>query len=347
MENRSSRAKNLAAYLICIAFFIVGAVLFLRYLLGVLVPFLIAWGLALAVRPIAARISPRTRIPNRVWRLLLLMIAFALLSVGAWFSGVRLVHEAERLLSQLTEGDAMERISEGLFDLVSRLPVSVASAEQITNRILDETVNAIVSVLPGFIGKIVSSVPRLFIAAVVTLIAAVYFSLDLERIHAAVLRITPERFRPYLLRMSGGVFHIAAVYGKAYLLLMLVTAALLFVGFLIIGVDYALLLAFIIALVDLFPVLGVGTVLVPWCLWCLLAGNLPRALGLLALWGVTLVVRQFAEPRLLGNGLGVHPLLTLVLMFAGLSLGGIIGMLIAPVLAVPLTALIKRDRPSL
>ncbi len=340
----SSKLRDLAALLICLAFCLAGVALFLRYALGILLPFLIAWGLSLAVRPIAARIERRTRIPERILRLGVLILLFLLLCLGVWFGGGRLLRELQRLAAGLADGDMVAYAEEALRSLLSRLPFSAEAVERYAAEILDHTVSALVSVLPRLIGFLVSSVPRALIAAIITLIASVYFSLDLETIHAGIRRLLPSSWQPYLTRMSNGALHVAATYARAYLLLMLLMGVLLFIGFLVIGVEYALLLAFIVALVDLFPVLGVGTVLVPWSVWCFLTGDIRRAVGLLILWGVALLVRQLAEPRILGGSLGVHPLPTLFFMYAGLSLGGVPGMLLAPLLALPLTILLRPAR---
>ncbi len=337
----SNRLRDLAALLICLAFCIAGAALFLRYLLGIFLPFLVAWGLALAVRPIAARLGERVRIPARFLRLGVLVLLFVLLCVGAWFGASRLVRELQRLVTGLAEGDAVLRMIETLRTTLSRLPFSGEVIERYAEQFLDKSVSAIVSVVPGVIGRLASSVPRAIITGVITLIASVYFSLDLERVHATLQRLCPTRWHPRLSAFADGALRVAGTYVRAYLTLMVLMMGLLFVGFLVLGVEYALLLAFIVALVDLFPVLGVGTVLVPWSVWCFLTGNTRVAVGLLVLWGVALLVRQFAEPRILGGSLGVHPLPTLFFMYAGLTLGGIPGMLIAPVLAVPVVALFR------
>ncbi len=339
----SNRLRDLAAFLICLAFCLAGAALFFKYIFGILIPFLIAWALALAVRPIAVRIGARTRIPERLLRLTVLILLFVMLCLAVWFGGGRLLRELQRLLAGLTDEDTVARIGDTLRALLSRLPFSASAIERYAEDILDRSLSALVSVLPGIVGRLASSVPRALIAAVITLIAAVYFSLDLETIHRALRALCPARWQGYLTRAGNGALRMAGTYARAYLILMLLMGVILFVGFLILGVEYALLLAFIVALVDLFPVLGVGTVLVPWSAFCFLTGDVPRAVGLLILWGVALLVRQFAEPRILGGSLGVHPLPTLLFMYAGLSLGGLAGMLLAPLLAVPVVALLRRN----
>ena len=92
--------------------------------------------------------------------------------------------------------------------------------------------------------------------------------------------------------------------------------------------------ALLISLFDLLPLLGVGTILIPWGLLALLSGNTVLGSGLLVLCGIVLLVRQLLEPKILGESLGLHPLLTLLAVYAGLRLGGVWGMIAAPAVAV-------------
>ena len=131
------------------------------------------------------------------------------------------------------------------------------------------------------------------------------------------------------------VFH---KYIKAYGILLLLTFALLLVGFWILRVEYAFLLAFLIALADLLPIIGVGTILIPWGIVMLLQKQFYLGFGLLLLYLVISLIRQVAEPKVLGKSLGLHPLLTLFATYVGFSLFGVLGMILAPVVAL----LVKR-----
>ena len=104
------------------------------------------------------------------------------------------------------------------------------------------------------------------------------------------------------------------------------------------------MLAGLITLVDAFPILGVGTVLVPWGILLLVQGNLPLGLGIFALYGVIWLVRSVLEPKLLGKELGLDPLVTLVCIYAGFRLWGIWGMLLMPILAMGITQVQKDIR---
>ena len=105
-------------------------------------------------------------------------------------------------------------------------------------------------------------------------------------------------------------------------------------GFCVLRVEYAFLLAILIALVDMLPILGVGTVLVPWALIALIQRDFQRGIGLLVLYLLMLILRQVLEPKLLGKSLGLHPLLTLFSTWIGWKLLGFVGMLLAPFAAL-------------
>ncbi|MBE6976128.1 MAG: sporulation integral membrane protein YtvI [Ruminococcaceae bacterium] len=118
-----------------------------------------------------------------------------------------------------------------------------------------------------------------------------------------------------------------------------VTLCVLAVGFLLLRIPYALLWAAVISLVDALPILGTGTVLIPWSLVCFLRGDSLQALGLLGIYAAAALLRSILEPRLVGKQLGLDPLVTLMALYAGYHLWGIFGMLIAPLLAVTVTQL--------
>ena len=110
-------------------------------------------------------------------------------------------------------------------------------------------------------------------------------------------------------------------------------------GLLLLRIPYAPLWAILIAVVDAVPVLGTGTVLLPWSLICLIQGQSPRALGLLGLWGISALSRSALEPRFLGKQLGLDPLVTLLCLYAGYQFWGVGGILLSPLLSVAVTEL--------
>ncbi|MBQ9151486.1 MAG: AI-2E family transporter, partial [Clostridia bacterium] len=128
------------------------------------------------------------------------------------------------------------------------------------------------------------------------------------------------------------------------LLLGLLTFCLSFIGLALLRVPYAFILALLLAVVDLLPLLGTGIILIPWALVCLLLGQVKLGIGLLVLYAVATLVRQILEPKLIGDGLGLHPLVSLLSMYAGLRLFGVWGMILAPLVAAGVRAVVGADR---
>jgi sporulation integral membrane protein YtvI len=172
-------------------------------------------------------------------------------------------------------------------------------------------------------------------------ISTVYIGWDLERVNRVVLRYLPERHRTRVCAFRASLFSGLLPYARSYLILMLLTFAVVSVGLALLGVEYVLLLSALIALLDALPVIGVGTVLIPWSLFELLLGRVPLGVGLLVLYVIHELIRQIAEPRILGRNMGLHPLLTLILLYGGYTLLGFLGLLLLPVLTVTLHAVMR------
>jgi predicted PurR-regulated permease PerM len=121
---------------------------------------------------------------------------------------------------------------------------------------------------------------------------------------------------------------------QGYILILLITFGELAIGFTLLRIDYSVLIAVAVALLDILPVVGTGTVLIPWSLISLLIGKIPQGIGLLVLYITITVVRNIIEPRIIGARIGLHPLATLIFMYLGLHLFGVIGMLLLPLIII-------------
>ena len=133
---------------------------------------------------------------------------------------------------------------------------------------------------------------------------------------------------------------------RSYFLIMLITFSVMLLGFIILRVKYALLMALVVALLDMLPVIGIGTVLIPWSIWCFLADNAALGIGLLILFGAAEIIRQVAEPRIVGNSLGIHPIVTLILLYGSYSIFGIFGLVLIPIFAIVIKTLIEKTKPA-
>ena len=185
----------------------------------------------------------------------------------------------------------------------------------------------------GTAGAVLTKVPGQALGLGTALLSAFMLCAKLPRIRSWLRSRNPD---PRLEKFQKGFAKLKTA-GKLYLSsqlkLMGVTFCLLFAGFSLLRVSYPLLIASLVAFVDALPVLGTGSVLVPWALICFLGGSGARALGLLGLYATAALTRSVLEPKLVGSHLGLDPLVTLIAMYCGLRLWGLLGMLLLPMLA--------------
>ncbi|MDO4562634.1 MAG: sporulation integral membrane protein YtvI [Clostridia bacterium] len=190
------------------------------------------------------------------------------------------------------------------------------------------------------------NVPSLLVAFIVTILASYFMLSDGIKISAFFRRTIGDDAYANAVGVKNDLFAALGGYVRAQLILMSITFCELLVGFLILRVDYAFLLALLIAFIDAIPILGTGTVLLPWALVQLLMQNYAFALGLLILYGVCLAVRQLLEPKIVSTQIGVHPLVTLISMYIGLRLFGFLGMILGPIIVLIVKNLLIRLRKN-
>ena len=340
---------KLAVYVlfILLAGGVVAFILF-KHVLPVMLPFIIAWCIAGAMKRPAEALAKRVRIPERLLRLILSLIAvgafFALIFIGAW----RLISSLWGFLSDFGEGNA-------LYDLLVRLGqteipfLDGGLPEELAGRLRD-AINSVISsgvtALGGIATSVGAALPGALLFVLVTVTTLVYFALDLERINAFALHCIPAGMHDLLLRLGANIRYLARQYIRSYLILMLITFGLVLSGLLLIGVSYAPLIALVIALLDALPVIGAGTVLLPWSIFELAMGRHGVGIGLAVLFVVNTVVRQILEPKIVGKSLDMHPVLTLLVLYVGYSLLGLGGVLLTPAIALLLAALLGKEDHS-
>ena len=351
--------QKTASVLFCVLVAAGGVFLVGKYLLVILMPFLIAWGLAMLIHPAAKGLAARVGLPRKAVSAVLVILVFAVVGTLLFLGVSRLIDELGRLVERISAGEIdvdgpLSRMMDGVGDIGSRIPFLSEVGEGRLRESLDGMLDALIreagsklaSLLTALVTGLVRALPSIAIFVIVTVIAAFYFALDLDTIHGFLVSLFPERISKKLPALRDRVRRFFVKYLRAYLLLMLLTFLELFVGFSLLSVEYSFLLALAISLVDVLPVLGVGTVLVPWSVAELFMRDFRTGFGLLILWAVITVLRQVAEPRLVGGSLGLHPVVTLVGMYVGFRLFGILGMLFAPALTVAAKVILKEWQPN-
>lgn len=329
-----------------------GVILFaigIKYVFAATLPFIIAWAMAFFVRPVAAFLSAHLHLPERPTRAALSLLALSALGSLLVFLVLRVGTEIVAFFSGIGENEKLLDIISGILDPpLGKLGDGeiFAELEEKLSSAIGDMISSLISGISGYITAFVSRIPGVFIFLVTLIIASVYFAYDLERINASVRRVLPPKIEKSVVSFKEKTLKTALVYFRSYLILMLMTFGIILAGLLILRVKYALMLAVVIALLDVLPVIGVGTVLIPWSVFCFISSDARLGIGLLVLFAVNALIRQFAEPKIVGRSLGMHPLLTLVLLYFGYSFLGIAGILLMPVFAVVLKSLLEKDKTA-
>jgi len=336
-------------WIICIVGAALIGIVGIKIILPLVFPFIIAWGVAFAVRPIAARLHKLIRLPERVIRPILAVLIIVLILALVAFLVFRIAAEAWQLLSGIGNNENLVGFLTSLFNpfdgVFGENGLPKALAEKLAAA-LDGVISGLLGTVGSLVTGIASAIPSMFIFIIVMTISTAYFAYDLERINAFVRRILPKKAEGFITRFKESSLDVAIKYLRSYSLIMLLTFSVMLFGFVILGVRYSLLIAVIVALLDVLPVLGVGTVLVPWSVWSFIVGDARLGIGLLTLFIVNEIIRQFAEPKIIGRHLGIHPLVTLILLYVGYSLMGLFGLFVLPIAVVIINALIVKNKSA-
>ena len=363
-SRRGPDLRQAAAGVICIGAGVLVLWVGFRYALGIALPFLLAWILSRPIKPLAATLARRTRLPRGLWAAVMVVLAvggFIALAVSGVRRGIRELSALAQGLSADTEGlvGAIEGLLDKARSLSSRIPFlrhfeETPGYEEFCARLdglveegAGRLVTAITERLPDAAMAVAEWVPAAFLFVTVMLLACYYFSADDGRIGrgaaAFIRRLTPEAWQDRLSPWGRRLRRIGRQYLRACLLLGLLTFLEAFIGLALLRVPYAFIFAILIAVVDFLPLLGTGIVLIPWAVVSMLLGEVKLGIGLLVLYAVTSVVRQVLEPKLIGEGLGLHPLVSLAAMYTGLRLFGVWGMIFAPLVAAAMVSLLARE----
>lgn len=320
-----------------------------RFLLPLFGPFLMGLLLALAAEPMATFLTRRLHLPRPAAAGIAVTAAFAFLAMVLLLLCAFLVRELSLLSGILPDLEQAART--GILQTQNWLLSLAQYAPQGIRTLLSDNISTLfsdgstlVSKTTGFLlslaGNLLSHIPDSALGLGTTVLSGYMICAKLPRIRRFLLRRIPRQRLQAIsdtgkrLRRTLGAWLLAQ--GK----LMGLTFVILLLGLVLLRIPFALLWALGICLVDAFPILGTGTVLLPWSLFLFLQGDSPRAVGILGIYVTVTLSRSILEPKLLGRHLGLDPLATLMALYAGYRLWGVGGMLLAPLLATTALQLI-------
>lgn len=314
-----------------------------RLLFPLTAPFLFGTVLALAAEPVVRTLHVRWNIPRSISTGIGVSLTLVLLSSVLMILCAFAVRELSRLAGSLPDLAApvqsgIDALQIWLLRVSSHTPQNIrpfiqdriSSLFSSGTALLDQAVRYIL----GLAGSLLSHIPNSALTLGTAVLSAYMISAKLPHLKSQLLQKLPRTRLHAIISCFQRVRTAIAGWLLAQCKLMGFTFLLLLAGFLILRIPNALLLALGTALVDAFPVLGTGTVLIPWSLLRFLQGDIAQGIGLAGIYATVSLVRSGLEPKLLGNQLGIDPLVTLISLYAGFRLWGIGGMILAPLLTV-------------
>jgi len=315
--------------------------LLLYYGLGLVTPFIFAFLFAYVLRRLAVMTRDKIHLPLRLLCAIYVLLFYSTLGVLISLLGISAVAKLAEFVVNIPNlyDSLFQPLLNNIFETIQKaiLRMDPTISESLTG-LYDQLLKSVGTMLANlsgwllaWISSLVSSVPGLAIKLLLMIIATFFAAMDFERFTNFVSRqISPERkvllihIRDYL---TGTVLRVI----RAYATIMSITAIELSIGLTIIGIPNAILVAICIAIFDILPVLGTGGVMIPWAVVTLILGDYKLALSILVVYVIVTVVRNIIEPKIVGPQLGLHPLVTLISLFVGAQLFGVIGLFGFPI----------------
>lgn len=318
-------------------------------LVSLFAPFLLAFFVALALSPLVRWLYKRFRLPRPAAALCLLALVFVALGALVWaLVGAAAGEIAELALDWESLLSSLQTLVEDLGDRFSRgislLPDSLQTAVDVLVARLFEWLE---TVIPRFLSagmdyaaNVARALPSFAVASVVFVMAAYFFTVDFPHLRSAVTDKLPQGSRFLFSQIKRAASAGFGGYIRSQLILSVGVFFILLGGLLLVRQPYFLLLALGLAVLDFIPIIGSGTVMVPWAVVDVVLGDYRHALGLMAVWGLVALFRRVGEPKILGDQTGLPPLLSLASVYVGMKLYGVAGMILGPVLCLVVLNLI-------
>lgn len=326
---------------VSLAFSLIGTVLclYLGYkLLGFFMPFVIGWVIASIASPVVIWLEKRVKLIKKWGSALIIIGVLGMVGLAVYLLASTITREVVSLIQNMPEmyqelEAGMDTIGESLKGVFRLLPAGVQEGWHTMMDNLEQTMGDIISKLSeptvSAAGRFAKGIPSALIATIVTFISAYFFIAEREDVIVWAKRIAPNALVSRMTMVVENLKYAVGGYFKAQLKIMAVVYVLLLAGFLVLRIHFSFLLAFLIAFLDFLPFFGTGTALIPWAVYKFMMGNYKMVAGLLILYGVTQLVRQLIQPKLVGDSMGLKPLVTLALLYAGYKAGGVFAMIFA------------------
>lgn len=327
--------------IVSLAFSLVGTLLFLYLgykLLGFFMPFVIGWFIAYIASPVVNWLEKRVKIVKKLGSVIMIVGVLAAVCFIIYFIISTLWKEISFLIQDMPGmyrdlESGLSQIGNSMEGVFGKLPDGVQEGWHTMVANFDEMMGELMSRISeptvSAAGRFAKSIPSVLVATIVTFISAYFFIAEREDVIRWSKKVAPDALVSRMTMVMDNLKFAVGGYLKAQLKIMVVVYIILVVGFIILNIHFSFLLGLLIALLDFLPFFGTGTALIPWAIYQFFMGNYKLVVGLVILYAVTQLMRQLIQPKLVGDSMGLRPLLTLFLLYTGYKIGGVFGMIFA------------------
>ena len=301
-------------------------------------PFVTGWIIALIASPLVHFFEKRLKIRRKAGTAFVIISVIALVILAGYLIGAQLVEQIAEFIGDVPKlweaaqedfAQIGEKLSVALKYLPSELQLTINSitgnVQEYFGGIMESISEPTITALGNFVG----SLPNIVISVIMSLLFAYFYVADKGYLSGLLEKAIPDSVLVRLQMIKRGLTKAVGGYFKAQLKIEVWMYLLLGIGFSILQVKYAFLIAIGVAILDLLPFFGTGTVLIPWAIIKFLGADYKMVIGLLIIWGVGQLARQLIQPKIVGDSVGLAPIPTIILLFVGYRVAGVIGMIIA------------------
>lgn len=313
----------------------------LLFVLSLFAPFILAFLVSLLVGPLAQKLQKKFKLPQGLTAILVVILTVGLL--GGVLVGVvwKIGSELKSIYAQLPEiyesaSVSFQRVMDNLSDFYNAMPTDIRTwmdtlGENIQTGISGFIKNNYKPVVSGA-GNIAKSLPSIFISIIVFILSLYFMISNGNQVKGTMKRLIPSKMRESMSTVGSEIKKYLGGYVKAQLIIMSISFVIILIGLSILKVQYSMLIALGIALLDALPFFGSGAVLIPWAVICFISSDIKMGIGMIIIYLSVIFTRQMVEPKIVSSNIGINPLFTLMSMYIGYKIFSLGGMILGPVI---------------
>lgn len=337
-KSGSTKYVKAVLNLLTAVFLLLLVIFVLPRLLGFFMPFVVGWIIAMIANPLVRFFEQKIKIRRKAGSAIVIVAVLALVVCLGYLVIARLISEGAGFIADLPDiWKGLERdlnqVGANLTDFYARFPLEIRENLSVISeklvQYIGDAINGLSAPTVTAVGNFAKNIPSILIGTIMCLLSSYFFVAEKDNVGKFLRKYLPESFREKWKVLSTSLAGAVGGYFKAQCKIEIWIYLILMIGLWILKVDYALLIALLIAVLDFLPIFGTGAVLWPWAVIELLAGDYRMALSLMIIWGVAQLLRQIIQPKIVGDSIGMPPIPTLFLLFIGYKVGSVVGIILA------------------